>query len=164
MYVPLAFAVQVPFTWSSPEIDVVLHVRGSRPTSEMSRAPLSDTHDDVTFQVPTTSPPQAVPAAHDGPPLVPALPLLELPPVPVGLPGLDEQASITVPNMTATPRTANRTFIEQSPSRDLSPPGWIEIPSWRAVLIFCDLSFHVAQLGYLPYPAATMFAWTLFSV
>jgi hypothetical protein len=61
VYVPFEFAVHVPVTLIDPEIDALLQVRGSRPTSEMSRAPLKLTHDDITFQVPTTSPPHAVP-------------------------------------------------------------------------------------------------------
>jgi hypothetical protein len=109
VYVPLAFAVHDPLTFSEPAIEALLQVRGSRPTNEMSRAPLSVTHDDVTFQVPTTLPPQAVPLGQDGPP-APPLPVLEEPPVPVELPGLDVHPSRTVPNK-AIPRTAARTFI-----------------------------------------------------
>src|SRR5262249_36965452 len=80
VYVPLALAVHVPLTSSEPEIVTFMHVRGSRPTSEMSRAPLSVRHDDATFQVPTTLPPQADTFVHDDPP-VPVLPPPEVPPV-----------------------------------------------------------------------------------
>src|SRR6185436_19144299 len=89
MYVPFAFAVHVPLTCSEPEIDAVLHVRGSRPTSEVSSAPLNVTHDDVTFQVPTTLPPQGDPFGQDGPP-VPALPPAPLVPAPL-LPAAPER-------------------------------------------------------------------------
>src|SRR5947208_7458842 len=75
VYVPFAFAVHVPLTLSEPEIEAVLQVRGSRPTSEMSRAPLNARQDDVTFQVPTTLPPQGDPFGQDGPP-VPAVPVV----------------------------------------------------------------------------------------
>jgi hypothetical protein len=43
---------------------------------------LNVTHDELTFQVPTTLPPQAVTLGQDAPPPVP----LEVPPVPVELP------------------------------------------------------------------------------
>jgi len=78
----------------------------------MSRAPLKFRHEDVTFQVPTTEPPQAVPFGQDGPPVpavpvVPAVPLLELPAVPVGLLPVGLQAPDTVANAIAIARAAN---------------------------------------------------------
>jgi hypothetical protein len=82
----------------------------------MSRAPLKLRHDEVTFQVPTTLPPQADPFGQDGPPVpavpvVPAVPLLELPPVPVVFPvGL--QAPEIIANAIAIARAADWTFIE----------------------------------------------------
>jgi hypothetical protein len=116
VYVPFAFAVHVPLTLIEPEIDALLQVRGSRPTSEMSRAPLKFRQDDVTFQVPTTLPPHGAPFGQDGPPVPavpvdPAVPLLELPPVPVRLP-----VELQAPEITANPivraRAADWTFIE----------------------------------------------------
>ena len=52
------------------------------PTSERSRVPLTFRHDDVTVQVPTRSPPQAVTFEHD----VPAPPVPGLPPAPTAPP------------------------------------------------------------------------------
>jgi len=97
VYVPFAFAVHVPVTVSEPEIDALLQVRGSRPTSEMSRAPLIARHDDITFQVPTTLPPHGDPFGQDGPPVpavpvVPAVPLPVLPPPPDGVVPVELQA------------------------------------------------------------------------
>src|SRR5262245_59283303 len=113
VYVPFEFAVHVPLTLSEPAIVTLWQVRGSRPTSEMSSAPLSETHDDVTFQVPTTSPPQAVPLGQDGPPPVPPLPPPELPPVPDGLvPEPELHAPKMIPAASAVARTRNCTFIE----------------------------------------------------
>jgi hypothetical protein len=114
VYVPFAFAVHVPLTLIDPEIDVVLQVRGSRPTSEMSRAPLKFTHDDVTFQVPTTLPPQGDPFGQDGPPVPadPVVPPPELPPVPVWLFPVELQAPEIIANAIAIARVADWTFIE----------------------------------------------------
>jgi hypothetical protein len=117
VYVPLEFAVHVPFTWSEPEIDATLQVRGSRPTSEVSSAPLSDTHDDVTFQVPTTLPPHGVPFGHNGAP-VPAVPPPLVPAAPVRLPPLGlHAAAATAARASALLRTLDRTFVEQSFSK-----------------------------------------------
>ena len=117
MYVPFAFAVHVPLTCSEPEIDATLQVRGSSPTSEVSSAPLSDTHDDVTFQVPTTLPPHGVPFGHNGAP-VPAVPPPLVPAAPVRLPPVGVQAAAaTATRASALLRTLDRTFVEQSFSK-----------------------------------------------
>jgi len=109
VYVPFAFAVHVPLTLIEPEIDALLQVRGSRPTSEMSRAPLKFRQDDVTFQVPTTLPPHGAPFGQDGPPVPavpvdPAVPLLE-PPVPDRVPVVGLHAPEIIPIAIAIART-----------------------------------------------------------
>ena len=81
------------------------------------QGPTQPAHDDVTFQVPTTSPPHVEPAGQDGPPVpavpvVPAVPLLELPPVPVGLIPVELQAPEIIANAIAIARAADWTFIE----------------------------------------------------
>ena len=64
-YVPSALAVNVPVTCSDP----VTGADGQpAPTSDRSRSPLTFRHDDVTVQVPTTLPPQAVTLGQDAPP------------------------------------------------------------------------------------------------
>jgi len=117
VYVPFAFAVHVPLTLIEPEIDAVLQVRGSRPTSEMSRAPLKFRHDDVTFQVPTTLPPQGDPFGHDGPPVPavpvdPVVPAPEVPALPVGVVPVELHAPAIIANARAVVRTAGRTVVE----------------------------------------------------
>jgi len=93
VYEPSDLAVNDPVTVSEPEIDTLVQERGSSPASEMSRLlSLNVTHDELTFQVPTTLPPQAVTLGQDAPPPVPLeLPpvLVELPPVPVFPPVLE---------------------------------------------------------------------------
>jgi hypothetical protein len=108
----LAFAVHVPFTLIEPEIVALVHVRGSRPISETSSAPLNPRHDDVTFHVPTTSPPHAVPFGQDGPPvpavpLVPAVPPPEVPAPPDGLVPVELQAPEISANAITIARAAD---------------------------------------------------------
>jgi hypothetical protein len=68
-------------------------------------------HDDVTFQVPTTLPPQAVTLGQEVPeppvPVVPALPLGELPPMPVGFPNPALHATEIIPKAAAIARAAD---------------------------------------------------------
>jgi len=68
-------------------------------------------HDELTFQVPTTSPPQAVTLGQDDPPPPPPVPAvpLELPPVPDGLLEVELHAPEIIPAMSAIaiPRTAD---------------------------------------------------------
>src|SRR5450432_1202291 len=61
-YVPSALAVHVPVTCKEPVTGAVAQ---PAPTSIRSRLPLTLRHDDVTFQVPTTLPPQAVTLEQD---------------------------------------------------------------------------------------------------
>lgn len=74
VYVPSAFAVYVPVVWSEPVAGTVAHPRLASDTSIL---PDNVTHEDVTFQVPTTLPPQGDTLGQEVEP--PALP----PPVPV---------------------------------------------------------------------------------
>jgi hypothetical protein len=74
-------AVRLPFTWSEPVTGAVEQLRL---TAVGSSVPLTVRHDDTTFQVPTTLPPQVFPFEQDaGPPPAPVLP-----PVPVVCPPL----------------------------------------------------------------------------
>ncbi|HEX5270612.1 MAG TPA: hypothetical protein VFW33_09010, partial [Gemmataceae bacterium] len=57
VYVPSPAALQVPLTWSDPVINADVQ---PAPTTDGSSVPLTVRHDDVTIQVPTTLPPQAV--------------------------------------------------------------------------------------------------------
>src|ERR1044071_1290415 len=81
-----------------------LQTEGSRPASEMSRLDeLSDKQEDITVHVPTTSPPQGVPAGQ------------ELPAPPVPPPGGGElvagvHAPETIPKATISAKTAGCTF------------------------------------------------------
>jgi hypothetical protein len=113
VYVPLALAVQVPLTLREPESVTFVQAEGSSPALEMSRFVLRKSrHDELTFQVPTTSPPQAVIPGQVGapPPPVPAVPL-ELPPVPDGLGEVAVHAPEIIPAMSAVVRAAERSFI-----------------------------------------------------
>src|SRR5678810_258311 len=102
-YVPFALAVNVPVTCRDP----VTGVDGQpAPTSDRSRSPLTVRHDDVTVQVPTTSPPHADTLAQE-PPAPPRPP--ELPAVPDGLPKPELQAPATIPSAIVT--TTDLTFI-----------------------------------------------------
>jgi hypothetical protein len=120
----LEFAVHVPLTVSEPASTTSLQVRGSSPANVMSRFELdNDKQDDITFQVPTTSPPQGVPFGQDGlvppPPCVPAVPIvpaLEVPPVPDGRLEVAVHAAEIIPAETARERSANWNFIEGAPS------------------------------------------------
>jgi hypothetical protein len=111
VYVPLALAVQVPLTLSEPVSVTFLQADGSSPAAPMSRLLLLKfRHDELTFQVPTTSPPQAVTLGQDDPPPpppVPVVPPLELPPAPDGLLDVGLHAAEIIPNAIAIPRTAD---------------------------------------------------------
>jgi hypothetical protein len=135
-YVPSELAVHVPVTCKEPVTGALAQ---PAPTSVRSRLPLTWRHDDVTFQVPTTLPPQLVTLEHDAPappaptpfelPPVPDTPVLpglvpELPPVPtVSVPPLpvepntplelEEHAPEITPTASAIARAADRIFIEQ---------------------------------------------------
>ena len=82
-YVPSLLAVQVPVTWRDPLTGTVLQPKLARVTS---MSPVSDRHDDVTSQVPTTDPPQAVPPGQLVDPLVPPVPPVAVDPPEPGLP------------------------------------------------------------------------------
>ena len=71
----MLLAIHVPVTCRDPVTGTVLQPKLA---NETSMSPDKARQDDVTFQVPTTLPPQAVPLGQDAPPPVP----LELPPVP----------------------------------------------------------------------------------
>jgi len=123
VYVPFALAVHVPVTDKEPERVTLSQVRGSSPAREMSRSELLNVRqDDVTFQVPTTLPPQAVPFGQD-PPDPPAVPVLPATPVPAGPPPpvpdgpefAELQAPEMLPNATAITRAADCSFIDLSP-------------------------------------------------
>jgi hypothetical protein len=89
-----AFAVQVPVTLSEPESFTSLQAFGSRPTVETSKTPPTLKHDELTFQVPTTSPPHAGTLEQE-PPAPPVL--LVLPPAPTMPPVLDTPPLPVVP-------------------------------------------------------------------
>ena len=84
-YVPSELAVHVPVTSRDPVIGTELH---PIPRIDTSMFPDKVRHDDVTFQVPTTLPPQEVPLGHwtgwvvlpELPPLAGDPPLPEAPP------------------------------------------------------------------------------------
>ena len=104
VYVPLELAVHVPLTVRDPEIVTFLQLFGSRPASEISRLlPVKLRHDELTFQVPTALPPQAVTLPQpivDSPPLelppvvLVAPPLAELPPDVDELPGFEPELEL----------------------------------------------------------------------
>jgi hypothetical protein len=100
VYVPLELAVHVPLTVRDPEIVTFLQLFGSRPADEISRLlPLKVRHDELTAQVPTALPPQAVRLEQDAvappplelPPVLVAPPLAELPPDVGELPELEPE-------------------------------------------------------------------------
>jgi hypothetical protein len=118
VYVPSAFAVHVPLTLREPANVTFLQLRGSSPANVMSRLlPPIVRHDELTAQVPTTLPPQAVTAGHDDPPPPPPVPvippLLEVPPAPDGVPVLEAQAPEKIAAAIAIARAADCTFIER---------------------------------------------------
>src|SRR5947207_2635512 len=85
VYVPSDFAVQVPVTWRDPLIDTFWQVAGERPAAVVSRLLLlMSRQEELTFQVPTTLPPQAETFVHawELPPEPLEPPLCELPPEP----------------------------------------------------------------------------------
>jgi hypothetical protein len=105
VYVPLASALKLPLTVKEPEIVELVQFRGSRPSHVGSRCPLTVRHDDFTFQVPTTLPPQEVPFWQEAPdPPVPVPP--ELPPVPDGL---VPELALQAPEIIAVPMAIART-------------------------------------------------------
>ena len=76
--VPPELAVHVPVVWRDPVTGTVAQPISS---SDTSMSPDNARHDDVTFQVPTTLPPQGVTLEQVAPP-PPLPPELELPPDP----------------------------------------------------------------------------------
>src|SRR5262245_46801906 len=80
VYVVSPLAVKLPVTWRVP---VTAGAGQFRPASARSRLPLTRRHDEVTVQVPATSPPQAETLEQE--PLAPPLPE-PLPPVPAPVP------------------------------------------------------------------------------
>jgi len=122
VYVPSAWAVQLPLTFIEPLSLTFVHMRGSRPAALMSRfVVLKVKHDELTVHVPTTLPPQAdafgqaPPAPVLEPPAAPAWP--ELPPVPEGSFVPLEHAPVRRPAAIAIVRNADRSCMERSPSR-----------------------------------------------
>jgi hypothetical protein len=94
-YVPSDLAVHVPVTLRDPVIGADAQ---PIPKPDMSRFPVTAKHEDVTFQVPTTSPPQGetlavavqvepppAPPLPEVPPLATVPPLLLVPPDPPAL-------------------------------------------------------------------------------
>jgi hypothetical protein len=145
VYVPSALAVHVPLTVTVPVSFTFMHIAGSSPAAEMSRfVALKVKHDELTFHVPTTLPPQAATFEHADPPPVPVLPdapapPLELPPVPEGLTEPPEHAPASIPAAIAIVRNADRSCMERSPSRgNLRRSG---------LLISGDISFSVIATG-----------------
>jgi hypothetical protein len=127
VYVPSALAVQLPVTCSEPTTGAVGH---PAPTNDKSRLPLILRHDEVTFQVPTKLPPQAVtfeqvapippppkltfaPACSPLPALLTpdAPPLPRAPPLPVGLAEPLLHAAEITPAVTTVARAMDRNFI-----------------------------------------------------
>ena len=102
-------AVQVPVTCKDPVTGAVAQ---PAPIAIMFRFPLTFRHDAVTFQVPTTLPPQPVTFEQAELPPVPAVP-----PLPVELLKLGEHALEMVPAASAMARAAARIFIETFLSR-----------------------------------------------
>ena len=118
---PLELRVHDPDTWSDPVTGTVVQ---PIPSPVKSAFPLTLRQDDVTFQVATALPPQAVPLEHDPappPPLevppAPPDPLLEVPPVPDGVLDVGLHAPEIIANAIANTRAADCTFIERSPSK-----------------------------------------------
>jgi hypothetical protein len=74
-YVPSDLAVHVPVTWRDPVTDADAHPRDN---TDISSCPVTFRQDEVTVQVPTTSPPQGTTLVQEAPPAPP----LGLPPVP----------------------------------------------------------------------------------
>ena len=72
---PSVLAVKVPVTLMDPEVTTAF--LQSVPSPDRSTPPETFRHDEVTFQVPTTSPPQAVTSVQASPPLL----LVVVPPV-----------------------------------------------------------------------------------
>jgi hypothetical protein len=81
VYVPSALAVQVPVTWSDPVTGADEHP-DANPKFDKSSIPETLRHDDATFQLATTFPPQVPALEHDASPgpLVDPAPRLELDP------------------------------------------------------------------------------------
>lgn len=98
VYVPSLAAVQLPLTWSDPVISADVQ---PAPTTEGSSVPLTVRHDDVTVQVPTKLPPQAVTFEHEAPepplPEAPPAPIAPPPPVPNEGPESERQADEVSP-------------------------------------------------------------------
>src|SRR5450432_3879700 len=133
-YVPSALAVHVPVTCKDPVTGAVAQ---PAPINIIFRFPLTLRQDAMTFQVPTTLPPQPVTFEQDAPappvplelPPVPNAPALELPAVPTApplplLPPLPddrpEHATAIIPSAIAIAKAADWTFIAPTPSGDTS--------------------------------------------
>jgi hypothetical protein len=108
-YVPSALAVHEPLTVSDP----VAGAGGQlSPASVRSCSPVTFKHDDVTFQVPTTLPPQGATFEHEAaPPPAPVFPVL--PPVPDWGLVVVLQAAQSNPNVVSRARTADWTLVER---------------------------------------------------
>jgi hypothetical protein len=111
VYVPSPTAVQAPVTCSDPVIGAEVQ---PAPTTDGSSVPLTVRQDEVTVQVPTTLPPQAVtfeqdapapPDAEIPPPAAPPLP--SLPPVPDVVPDPEPHPEKAGPSPTAIASTTS---------------------------------------------------------
>jgi hypothetical protein len=111
--VPSPTAVQAPLTRRSPVTGADVQ---PAPTNEGSRLPLTSRQEDVTIQVPTRSPPQAVtfeqdapaPPAPEIPPALTTPPLPDFPPVPDEAPEPELHAIEISPGPTAVASTKSR--------------------------------------------------------
>jgi hypothetical protein len=80
LYVPSALAMKVPVVDREPFTDMVGQ---PRLVEETSMSPDNARHEEVTFHVPTRSPPQAAPLLQFGAPPEPMLPPVPSPAVPL---------------------------------------------------------------------------------
>ena len=115
-YVPLALAVHVPVTFMVPTIGT----DGQPiPRSDASMLPDRLRHADVTFQVPTTSPPQDDPLGQSAGALV----LPELPPLPVPPPPEPPQPLVDIVVTIATVITSPKSTFRMETSREILHTG-----------------------------------------
>ena len=110
-YVPLALAVNVPVTWRDPVTGAIGQLA---PATVRSSAPATLRQEDVTVQVPTTSPAQGVTLGQDAPPAPPPPPgpVAPAPPAPGDPPVPELHPSPNTPSAIANASAAVRIFME----------------------------------------------------
>jgi hypothetical protein len=139
-YVPSALAVHVPVTWREPETGADGH---PAPTDAKSSSPATFKHDDVTVQVPSTSPPHG--ATLEQEPVAPPLP--ELPPVATA-PPRPELPPVTAPPLLELPPVVTTPPLLELPAA----PPLLELPAAPPLLDFPPVPDELRELELLQAP------------